>query len=354
MKPRKLYELILIILLLIIASPFIIGFVLIFVVLYIIIFPFEGIIYFKSNYYKDLNEKYYLFITRSNSFKRYRKIKKQEPNRLIFLEFKFELKGENDMINFNKYYIDNPKGTIIIVHGIAEHSGRYLSLAKRFNNEGFNVLTYDHIGHGKSSGKRGKLKSFKDNINVLHEMVVGVKQEFPDGKVFLLGHSMGGGVVNLYAATYQDVDGIVSVAAATGTPRSANMLKYTGFWYLRWVRVNTKIFDNDLAKDPKVLELNKQDPLMLKYMYVSLIGEMFVKGIKYLNNNIENITAPIIYIHGTGDNIVNYHCSINMYNKIPSKDKELKLYDGEYHEILNDYNKEVVIKDIINWLNKRS
>ena len=88
-------------------------------------------------------------------------------------------------------------------------------------------------------------------------------------------------------------------------------------------------------------------------MYMSLLGEMFVKGVKYLNKNINNFTTPIIYIHGTDDKIVVPEASIEMMKKIKSTDKTIKLYEGEYHEILNDYNREIVIKDILDWLNER-
>lgn len=257
------------------------------------------------------------------------------------------------MINKSTYYIENPRATIIVVHGIAEHSGRYVELAEILNKEGYDVLLYDHLGHGKSSGKRGKLKSFHNNIDVLHDLVLMEKTR-TNNKVFLLGHSMGGGVVNIYAVKYGDVDGIISVAAATKTPSNMKALKYTGFWYLRWVRIHTKIFKDDLAINPNIYLTNLEDPLMLDYMYLSLLGEMFIKGVKYLNKNIDKFKVPIIYLHGTSDKIVDYRASVEMMEKIKSTDKELILYDGEYHEILNDFNKTKVYNDIIKWLFKQT
>lgn len=256
------------------------------------------------------------------------------------------------MIYQKNYYIENPKATIIIVHGIAEHSGRYEYLANRFNQIGLDVVTYDHPGHGKSGGDRGKIKSYNDIIDTLHNIVLSERKR-NNNKIFLLGHSMGGGTVNIYEAKYGDVDGIVSVAAATNTPSNMKLLRLTGFYFLRKVKINTKIFDKDLAHDPNVLAQNKLDPLMLKYMYVSLIGEMFIKGTKFLHKNINNFKTPILYIHGTSDNIVDYRFSEYMFNNIPTKDKEIKLYPNEFHELLNDYNKETVINDILEWLKLR-
>lgn len=256
------------------------------------------------------------------------------------------------MIFQNNYFIENSKATIIIVHGIAEHSGRYNELAEKFNNNGFDCITYDQLGHGKSSGKKGKIRSFHNHIDVLHDIVLKEKIR-SNKKIFLLGHSMGGGVCNIYAVKYGDVDGIISVAAATETPKNAILLKYIGFWYLRFIGINVKIFDKKLAKDPNVLIKNKSDDLMLKYMYISLIGEMFIKGVRYLNKNINKFLIPVIYLHGTDDKIVDSHASKQMYQKIKSEDKSLKLYSGEFHEMLNDYNKDFIISDIFDWLNER-
>lgn len=257
------------------------------------------------------------------------------------------------MIYKNSRYIKNPKATVIIVHGIAEHSGRYLELANILNNEGYDVLLYDQIGHGKSSGKSGKLKSFHNHIDVLNQIVLSEKAR-TNNKVFLLGHSMGGLVVNLYAIKYGDIDGIVSVAAATETPANMKLFKYIGFFYLRWLKINTKIFKDDLAIDPSIYLKNLEDPLMLDYMYISLLGEMFIKGVKYLNKHVKKFKTPVLYLHGTSDKIVDYHASLKMMDKISSTDKNIILYEGEYHEILNDFNKTRVYNDIIDWLNNQN
>lgn len=255
------------------------------------------------------------------------------------------------MIFREKYLVKNPVANIIIVHGIAEHSGRYKNTALMLNSHNYNVYTYDLLGHGKSSGKKGRIKSYKDHLDTLHKYVLEVKEE-SNLKVFLLGHSMGGGLVNIYGVNYQDVDGIISIAAATMTPSNAKVLKYIGFWYLRWIKLSTKMFDKHLAKDPNVLALNKKDPLMLKHFYISLIGEMFIKGVKDIKTNIGKFNTPVLYLHGTSDKIVDYKASQYMFNNIQVEDKKIILYEDEYHEILNDYNKELVYKDIIEWLNK--
>lgn len=257
------------------------------------------------------------------------------------------------MIFKNNYFIQNPTATIIIAHGIAEHSGRYEPLARILNDNGYDVITYDHLGHGKSSGARGKIKSFHDHIDTLNNIVSEEKNR-TNNKIFLLGHSMGGGIVNLYAVKYKDVDGIISVAAATKTPSNAVVLKVIGFWYLRWVRLSTKMFDKHLAHDPNVVAVNKNDELMLKHFYLGLVGEMFVKGVKYLNKNINNYETPVIFLHGSKDKIVDVSASKEIFEKINVDNKTIKIYENEFHEMLNDYNKEIMIQDILDWLEKEN
>lgn len=256
------------------------------------------------------------------------------------------------MIYQKNYFVKNPKATIIIVHGIAEHSLRYKEFAIKLNEENFDCITYDHLGHGKSSGKRGKLDSFHELIDVLNNIVIEERLRTKN-KIFLLGHSMGGGVVNMYEAKYSNVDGIISMSAATNTPKGMKIFRFIPYKPFKWIKVSTKMFDDKLAYDPNVLKRNKEDELMLTHMYLSLLGEMFIKGVKFIHKNINNFKSPILYLHGSNDLIVDKKFSLDLYEKIPTKDKEIIIYEGELHELLNDYNKDKVIKDILNWLNNR-
>lgn len=249
-----------------------------------------------------------------------------------------------------KDIIDKSKPTVIIVHGIGEHSGRYLHVKNVLNKAGYNVVRYDQRGHGKSTYALGKLKSFHQMIDDLKLIVEDVKLD--SKKVFLLGHSMGGLVVNLYAAKYGDVSGIISSGAATKTPKNAKILKYIGFWYLRWLKVGTKNVVEGLSRDKEVAIKYENDPLVLNKFSISLIGEMFIKGAKYLHKNLNKINVPILYLHGEKDPIVPASNSKFMYQNISVNDKELIIYEGALHEIYNETNKEEVISDTIKWLNK--
>lgn len=252
-------------------------------------------------------------------------------------------------LHINKTIINEDFKTVIIVHGIAEHSKRYQHVELALNKAGYNTISYDQRGHGLSPYKRGAIKSFHDFVDDLHEIVTAQKDL---SKVYLLGHSMGGLIVHLHAAKYGNVAGIISSGAATKTPSDAKLLKYIGFWYLRNIKISTKRFGQGLSRDKEVLDKYLEDPLVLKHIYLSLIGEMFIKGVKYLSKNSRKITVPIIYLHGALDPIVSVNSSTQMYEKINSKDKTIKIYPDSLHEIYNELNKEEVINDTITWLDK--
>lgn len=251
-----------------------------------------------------------------------------------------------------EHLMENSKANLIIVHGIAEHSGRYKHVVKYFYDNGFNVITYDLRGHGKSGGKRGYVKSFHDHIDDLHEVVKHVKT-LNNQKVFLIGHSMGGAIVHMYEAKYHDVDGIISSAAASNTPKSSRVLKYIGFWYIGFVKISSKMFADHLSYDPYVKEDNLSDPLNLKFMYIKLIGEVMVKGAKYIQKNLTSFKTPILYIHGKDDHIVEPVISEKTFLKNKSLDKILLTYDHAKHELFNEYIKEEVFEDCKEWIVER-
>lgn len=245
--------------------------------------------------------------------------------------------------------VENAKGTVIISHGIAEHSGRYHELTAFLNDKGYNVVRYDLRGHGQSQGKRGKLKSFHQMIDDLHVLVEQEKQLKPK-KIFLLGHSMGGLIVDIYAVKYKDVDGIISSAAPSYFVKDTWLLRFLGYKWLGFVRMKTNFSDGRLSRNKDVEDAYEQDPLNLKYFYVSLAGNLMISGVRYLNKRIKDFQIPVLFIHGGADKITPPEFSQRLYDLVAVEDKKLIIYEASYHEILNDLDKEQVMKDIEVWL----
>lgn len=123
--------------------------------------------------------------------------------------------GANTQIFFSKNTVPNAKGTVVVVHGMAEHSARYDYVAYRLNQAGYNVYRIDHRGHGKSAQPfngqiKGNVDSFAWLTDDLDQLVDMAHREQP-GKLFMLGHSMGAMATQMYGTQHPDkVDGTIS------------------------------------------------------------------------------------------------------------------------------------------------
>jgi acylglycerol lipase len=244
--------------------------------------------------------------------------------------------------------VKNPKATVIITHGIAEHSGRYHHITKRLNQAKYDVIRYDLRGHGQSAGARGKLKHHLEMVHDLHALVLEIKKQ--DSSIYLLGHSLGGLIVHMYAVTYQDVKGIITSGASTDYLKDVLPFRIFGVRLLSFYRVKTNFADNKLSRIQTVETNYLNDPLNLKKMYGSLIGNMLFKGVQYLKRNIKKHNVKTLILHGKDDKIVPYTFAQQMYEEISHEDKTLCLYEDSYHEIFHDLDQEHVFKDVMDWL----
>jgi acylglycerol lipase len=245
------------------------------------------------------------------------------------------------------------KGTVIITHGIAEHSGRYDEITSKLNQAGYTVVRYDVRGHGQSQGKRGALKTYHQCIDDLHALVIDEKKKDPK-KIFLIGHSMGGLIVNMYAVKYHDIDGIISSAAPSYFIKDVLPFRVIGYKWLGFLTRKSNFANDQLSRIKQVEDDYKEDPLNLKKFHFSLAGNMFVSGVRYLNKNIKNYETPVLIMHGENDKIVPVEFSKRLYDILPIEDKKLITYPSAYHEIFNDLDREKVFADLMDWLKERT
>lgn len=257
------------------------------------------------------------------------------------------------LLHVKRNDVENAKASVIITHGIAEHSGRYEEITSKLNDAGYSVVRYDIRGHGQSQGKRGSLKSYHQTIDDLHELVLEEKKLDPK-KIFILGHSMGALIVDMYAVKYHDIDGVISSAAPSNFIKDVLPFRFIGFRWLGWLPKKTNFADDQLARIKSVEEDYISDPLNLKKFYFSLAGNMFVGGVRFLNRHINQFDAPVLFMHGGTDKIVPVEFSERIYNLVPTKDKKLCIYPESYHEIFNDLDREKAFTDLIKWLNEHT
>jgi len=254
------------------------------------------------------------------------------------------------------WVLDEPKSVILICHGIAEHSGRYDHVARSLCSSGFAVVAFDLRGHGKSSGKRTYIDRFSDYLDDLGDVLDRVKKGYPKVPVFLLGHSMGGGIIALYAMERNpEVQGLLlsAPAAKVSEDLSPFLQKISGVLSAIAPKLPVLKLDNSfISKDPKVMEDYDNDPLNYRDKLLARTGSEILETTRKISAGCDAIDLPILIMHGKADKLTDISGSQMLYDKVSSQDKTLKLYDGLYHEILNEPEQDMVKADIIDWLDQ--
>lgn len=261
---------------------------------------------------------------------------------------------EGELQSFDEtklFFLENEiieaKACVLIVHGVSEHSGRYLHVMEFLEKHGYASIAFDLRGNGRSGGKKGTVSSFKVLIEDIYCMVQYAKQRYKT--IFLLGHSMGGFLVNTYATMYDDVNGIVSSGAVAVFLKQVSPFRLIPFQPIRWLKIKNKL-SNQLSHDEEVGKLYQKDPYVNQMNRVGLFGEVFVKGVRYLRKNVQKIHTPILYLHGRDDAIIPLVSTEFLFKNSSSVQKKIVIYDNMYHEILNEIEKEKVLDEIVGWL----
>lgn len=256
----------------------------------------------------------------------------------------------NDIfINVNEYQAKNNEkdSTIIFTHGLAEYSKSYIEIAEFFQSKGYNVITYDLRGHGKSYGKRGYVDSYKDYVSDLNELVIYAKKK--SKKVYLVGHSMGGIITNIYAATYNNVDGIIISSSPTNYLNSIKSIRFVPKVLINNKKLKTNFDDSKLVANNTYIK----DEFDLDYVYLKIATEVLIKGIKRLKKSYYKYTLPALFLYSQKDLLVDYSNGQYIMDHIASKDKQLNVYSNSNHNIFNDIEKHQIYNDMLKWLEDR-
>jgi alpha-beta hydrolase superfamily lysophospholipase len=114
-----------------------------------------------------------------------------------------------------------------------------------------------------------------------------------------------------------------------------------------------KLKEEDFSRDPEFVARMKNDPLIPRQGYeAQTVGEL-VRADERLRQEFSRITLPLLILHGTGDRAAKVHGSQVFHDSAGSQDKTLKLYEGHFHDLLNDVDKEEVMADVVEWIRAR-
>lgn len=252
---------------------------------------------------------------------------------------------------------DEPKAIIILVHGLAEHSNRYVGIANYLTEKGYAVYALDHEGHGHSQGLRGYINSFDDFLTTLDQYLNTIANQHPGKKLFLVGHSMGGVISSAYLLEHQQkLAGCILSGAALATGDVINPVQKIILNALSKILPKLPILQleaNDVCHDPAVVEAYKNDPhVFTGKIRVRLITEILRTADRILKNAAD-ICLPMLILHGGDDKMASPSGSEKLYAGISSSDKTLKIYPGLYHEIFLEPEKLEIYATIHTWLEQK-
>ncbi len=261
---------------------------------------------------------------------------------------------------FTRTYL--PDGTsraaVIIAHGYAEHSGRYEALAQRLVAEGYAVYALDHRGHGQSGGKRSSVRVFREYVDDLVRFIDRVRETRPNPPRFLFGHSMGGLMaLQLVLEHPEKVEGVAVTGALLENAVPVPLLLECAASVVSAVAPDLPVQElkaEDVSRDPAVVQAYEDDPLVYHGKVRARLGYELLRAGPYVLGRAHNIELPVLLQHGTADKLAAVAEVQAFYDMLASADKTLELYDGAYHEILNDYGREQVLDDLVAWFNARS
>ena len=252
-----------------------------------------------------------------------------------------------------------PKGRaralIVIVPGFNAHSGYYGWVAQQFVAMGLAVYAVDLRGRGNSDGERFYVKDFDDYVSDAARVVAMAKSREPGLPLFLLGHSAGGIVSCLYTLEHQqEMAGLICESFAFQLPAPDFVLAvFKGMGHLAPHAHILHLKNETFSRDPNVVQALNDDPLVGQETQPSQTMAAMVRADERVKQGFPLITLPVLILHGTLDKNAKPAGSQLFYDTAGSTDKTLKLYEGSFHDLLNDLDKEVVMADIKGWINAR-
>lgn len=264
-------------------------------------------------------------------------------------------------IRYRRTDLETPKGSVLLCHGYAEHSGRYLPLHEALLAAGYDIAFYDHYGHGTAPGPRSCVDVGALITDHLDARRIALAHSRTDS-LFLFGHSMGGLITA--ASTIlepKNLRGTVLTGPALrplpDVPASAVRALLPAARLIPGLIITPPRqpdFPSALSRDPRVQEAFDADPLCYKGGAPLLTATtMILQGDKTLRR-AERVKTPMLVLHGNADTLASLNGSRAFVQGAlaanPDADVHLRIIDGAYHEVLNEPEGPGLIRDIVTWL----
>jgi alpha-beta hydrolase superfamily lysophospholipase len=247
-----------------------------------------------------------------------------------------------------------PRHTLVVVHGYAEHSGRYEGFGSWFAARGCAVHAYDHRGHGRSRGKRCHVREFREFLDDLDCFVEMVRQEQSQAPITVVGHSMGGLITLAYLADRRPVIGsAVTSGAGLALGEGVSWLRVTAARFLRRLlprlSIGRALDPNGLSRDPEVIKDYLEDPLVCRSMTTSLAAEL-LGAVPQTAARAAEVAVPLLMLHGEDDPLCPAGGSRAFFDGVAVARSDWRISPQLRHELFNEPERERVYLDVLDWL----
>ena len=246
------------------------------------------------------------------------------------------------------------RAAVVIVHGLKDYSARYAALASRLAGQGYAVYAFDLRGHGRSAGPRVAPEDWNDYVQDL-DLFLGLVESRQRGKpLYLFGHSMGGAIAARTAEIHRPVvDGLVlsgPALAIDAPPLLIAATRLTGFLLPKFPALD--LDDHAFSSDPAAADAIAKDPLISDPPAPARTAAGLVAGMHAIWTDVDRLTMPLLALHGTADQLTAPAGSRALVAAVPSSDKQLRIYDGYFHDLLHEPGGKGkhVEDDIVAWL----
>jgi acylglycerol lipase len=248
-----------------------------------------------------------------------------------------------------------PRGIVAIVPGFNSHSGYYFWTAEQLVVAGFSVYAVDLRGRGLSEGERFYVESIGEYVHDVATLVTLAKSREPGLPLYLLGHSAGGVIACVYTLEHQgELAGLICESFAHQVPAPDIALAVIkGVSHVAPHVHVLKLKNEDFSRDPQVVRMMNSDPLIENETQPTQTVAEMVRADERLAREFRLITLPVFILHGTADRATKPSGSQSFFETAGSGDKTLKLYEGHYHDLLNDVDRDTVMSDIVGWIIRR-
>ena len=249
----------------------------------------------------------------------------------------------------------SPRAVIVLCHGFNSHSGYYVWAGEQLAARGYVAYALDLRGRGRSDGERFYVDSIADYVNDVANVVGLAKSRHPGVATFLLGHSAGGVTSCLYTLEHQgELAGFICESFAFQVPAPEFAIAaLKGLSHLAPHAHVLRLKNEDFSRDPAVVAAMNADPLIAHEAQATRTAAELARADDRLKREFPLFTLPLLILHGTDDRATKPSGSRAFYAAAGSTDKTLKLYEGHYHDLLNDLGKESVLADVVRWIDAR-